>query len=161
MAKNASKETAAAKRKQSTAPQEEQNESRNAKLNWDYENTLSLQEMADAIGSDLSVINVGYNTNSDDEDFPVLKIKAGKKLAKKLPEASRGFVTFAPSLNLQKLIDKSGEEWNKAYVMANARHFGFIPHPEKGYEGIGKLCLMSGNYESCDLSDLLEDEDDE
>lgn len=132
---------------------------RSPKLDWDFENTLNLSEMAEAIDADMSDIAAGYNTNGDGEDFPVLRVKSNKK-SLKLPKESRGYVTFAPSMKMREQMEENGEEWSKDYIYAHARHFGFIPHPNDGYKGIGKLCLLTGRYEAIDLSDLL-DEDDE
>lgn len=163
MAKKNNQSNAAAQRRSSTAAAPEESAAvNNPRLDWDYENSLDFSEMAEAIDADLKSIKVGFNHNEEGEEFPVFKVKTNKKaVANKLPDEARGFVTFAPSLTLQKRMEKEGEEWNKDYVLANARSFGFIPHPKKGYAGIGKLCILGGDYEIVDLSDLLEDEDDE
>lgn len=161
MAKKSTQSNAAAQRRSSTAAaSSNSSSSRNPRLDWDFENTLNLSEMAEAIDADMSDIAAGYNTNGDGEDFPVLRVKSNKK-SLKLPKESRGYVTFAPSMKMREQMEENGEEWSKDYIYAHARHFGFIPHPNDGYKGIGKLCLLTGRYEAIDLSDLLEDEEDE
>ena len=161
MSKTSSKSTASAKRKSTTAAASSTSSSvRNSKLDWNYEETMNISEMANAIDADMSDIAAGFNTNSDGEDFPVLRVKSTKK-SLKLPKEARGYVTFAPSMKMREQMEENGEEWSKDYIYAHAKHFGFIPHPVDGYKGIGKLCLLTGRYEAIDLSDLLEDEEDE
>lgn len=163
MSKTSSKSTASAKRKSTTAAASSTSSSaRNPKLDWDYENTMSFAELADAVSAKLNDVLVGFNTNSDGEEFPVLRVKTTKKsLANKLPKEARGYLTFALSMNMREQMEEADEQWDLDYVAAHARSFGFIPHPE-GYENIGKLCLLGGGkYATVDLSDLLEDEDDE